>query len=83
MRTPSQLDYPIEILFDLTPGKIDIPLDWTVEQAVRFVTILAHLEDNVWSLYGDAIIERDRAERLFDEHFNYDDSISPHNDIPY
>jgi hypothetical protein len=83
MRTPSQHDYPIEILFDLTPGKIDIPLDWTVEQADRLVTILAHLQDDVWSLYGDAIMERDRAERLFDEHFNCDDSLSPDNDIPY
>jgi hypothetical protein len=73
MRTPSQHDYPIEILFDLTPGKIDIPLDWTVEQADRFVSTLANLEEAVWSLYGDAIIERDRTERLIDEHFESDD----------
>jgi hypothetical protein len=44
MRTPSKYDYPIEILFDLTPGNFDVPLDWTVEQAERFATILAHLE---------------------------------------
>jgi hypothetical protein len=84
MRTPSKYDYPIEILFDLTPGKFDVPLDWTVEQAERFATILAHLEEAVWSLYGDAIIERDRTERLIDEHFESDDDtyLSSH-DIPY
>ena len=73
MRTLSQYDFPIEILFELTPGKIDIPLDWTIEQADRFVTTLAYLEDAVWSLYGDAIIERDRTESLIEEHFESDD----------
>ena len=85
MRTPSQHDYPIEILFDLTPGKIDIPLDWTAEQADRFVTILGHLEEAIWLLYADAIIERDRAERLIEEHFDSDDGtyLSPDDDIPF
>lgn len=85
MRTPSQHDYPIEILFDLTPGQIDIPLDWTAEQADLFVTILGHLEEEIWLLYGDAIIERYRAERLIEEHFESDDHtcLSPDEDIPF
>ena len=85
MKTLSQHDYAIEILFDLTPGKIDIPLDWTTEQADHFVTILGHLEEAIWTLYGDAIIEKDRAERLIDAHFESDDdtSLSPNDDIPF
>jgi len=85
MKTPSQHDYAIEILFDLTPGKFDVPLDWTAEQADRFVTILGHLEEAVWTLYGDAIIDRDRVVRLIEEHSesNDDTYLSPDDDIPF
>jgi hypothetical protein len=85
MRTPSHHDYPIEILFELTPGKFDIPLDWTPEQADRFVTILGHLEEAVWILYGDDIIKWDRAERLIEQHFENDDNddLYPDDDIPF
>lgn len=86
MRTPSQHDYVIEILFDLTPGKIDIPLDWTAEQADRFVTILGHLEETIWTLYGDDIIERYRIERLIERQLESDDvsGLSPDDDdIPF
>jgi hypothetical protein len=85
MRTPSQYDDAIEILFDLTPGKIDIPLDWTTEQAEHFVTVLGHLEEAVWTLYGDAIIEKDRTENLIEKHFESDDDtdLSPDDDIPF
>ena len=85
MKTLSQHDYAIEILFDLVPEKIHIPLDWTTEQACHFVTILGHLEENIWSLYGDAIIEKDRTENLIEKHFESDDDtdLSPDDDIPF
>ena len=85
MRTPSQHDYAIEILFDLTPEKFHVPLDWTAEQADRFVTILGHLEEAVWTLYGDAIIERDRADHLIEEHSESDDDtyLPTDDDIPF
>jgi hypothetical protein len=85
MRTPSQRDYALEILFKLTPGKFDIPLDWTVEQADRFVTILSHLEEAVWILYGDDIIDRDRAERPTEQLSDNHDDADPYADdeIPF
>ena len=84
MRTHSQHDYPLEIIFELTPGKVDIPLDWTVEQAGRFVTILGYLEEAVWILYGDDIIERDRAEHT-EQFSDSDDDTGPYadDDIPF
>ena len=85
MRTPSQHDYAIEILFDLTPGNFDIPLDWTTEQVVRFVTILGHLEESVWLLYGDDIIERYRLDRILDQLHDDDRNFAPSqdDDIPF
>lgn len=85
MRTPSQLDYALEVLFDLTPGNFDIPLDWTTEQADRFVTILGHLEESVWLLYGDEIIERYRLDRILDRLHDDDRNFSPaqDDDIPF
>ena len=85
MRTPSQHDYAIEILFELTPGKFDIPLDWTTEQADRFVTILSHLEEAVWILYGDDIIERDQAHLIAKQLSDNDDDADPYtdDDIPF
>lgn len=85
MRTPSQHDYAIEILFDLTPGNFDIPLDWTTEQADRFVTILGHLEEFVWSLYGEDIMERYRVDRILDQLHDDDRNIAPSqdDDIPF
>ena len=54
-------------------------------QADRFVTILGHLEEAVWTLYGDDIIERDRAERLIEQLFESDDDtdLFPDDDIPF
>ena len=85
MRTPSQHDYAIEILFDLTPGTFNIPLDWTTEQADRFVTILGHLEESVWSLYGEDIIERYRIERILEQLHDDDRNTvsSQDDDIPF
>ena len=85
MRTHSQHDYPLEIIFELTPGNFNIPLDWTVEQAGRFVTILALLEEAVWIIYGDDITERDRAERFTRKHPDNDDDRDPYaeDDLPF
>ena len=85
MRTPSRHDYAIEILFDLKPGNFDIPLDWTTEQADRFVTILGHLEETVWSLYGEDIMERYRINRILDQLSENDGKTKPStdDDIPF
>ena len=59
-----QHDYPIEILFDWSPGQIEIPLDWTPAQADQMVTFLGHIEERIWTLYGDDLVELARYENL-------------------
>jgi hypothetical protein len=52
-----QHDYPIEILFDWAQGPVDIPLDWTPAQADEMVTILGRIEERIWTLYGDDLVD--------------------------
>jgi hypothetical protein len=67
MKCPKRRDYPIECIFDLSPGYIIIPLDWTPRQAERIVSIIQLLEEKIWSLYADPIISIYREDCLIDE----------------
>ncbi|MBC8426159.1 hypothetical protein H8E07_18755 [bacterium] len=44
---------------------IDIPDDWTAEEALTVVAFLEHLVDAVWAEHGDAMAEHsERLDRL-------------------
>ena len=59
-----QRDYPIETLFDWAKCAVEIPLDWTPAQADEMVTILGRIEERIWTLYGDDLVELARYENL-------------------
>ena len=54
MRRGTQHDYPIENIFNW--GYIEIPLDWTPAQADEMVTIIGRIEERIWTLYGDDLV---------------------------
>ena len=68
MKRPERKDYPIECIFDFSPGNIIIPLDWTPEQAEKITSILQLIDEKVWSIYADLIIAKYREDCLMDEH---------------
>ena len=85
MSIRTQHDYPIEILFDWPPGKIDIPLDWTPFQADNMVTILGHIEEQIWILYGDDLVELARQNLILEKQCEEDltSSTDIEDDIPF
>ncbi len=78
-------DYSIEILFDWKPDLIAIPLDWTPEQAKEIVTILGCIDERIWTLYGDDLVNLARYENLQDDHPKDDlyPSSNIGDDIPF
>lgn len=85
MNSRIQHDYPIEFLFDLKPGKINIPLDWTAEQAETMVIILEHIEEQIWYLYGDDLADLARENVFIDSSASSDDNSTENfeDDIPF
>ena len=66
-------------------GNFVIPLDWTTEQTDQFITILGHLEETVWMLYGEDILERYRIDHILDQ-LSENDGNTNHasdDDIPF
>jgi hypothetical protein len=57
--------FPIEIILTLKPHQLDFPLDWTPENARVALRTLAQIEEKIWSLYGDDIIEMERRDRVY------------------
>ena len=57
--------FPVEIILSLKPHQLDFPLDWTPENARDALHTLAQLEEKIWLLYGDDIIEMERRNRLY------------------
>lgn len=80
-----QHDYPIEILFDWAKGAVEIPLDWTPLQADEMVTILGHIEERIWTLYGDDIVDLARAQTYVGHPSDCDPNspYDPDEDIPF
>jgi len=78
-------DYPIEILFDCTPEQLDIPLDWTPLQADKIITTLGHIEERIWTLYGDDLVELARAQTYIGNppDDNPHSPYNPEDDIPF
>ena len=78
-------DYPIEILFDWANGEIDIPLDWTPAQADQIVTILGQVDERIWALYGDDLVELARAQTYVghSSDCDTDSPYEPDEDIPF
>ena len=85
MNARFQRDYPIEILFDWSPGKIEIPSDWTPFQADEMITTLELIEEKIWILYENDLMELARHELIVDEQF--EDDLAPstyiEDDIPF
>jgi hypothetical protein len=44
-------------------GVVQIPLDWTPEQARAVIEILGSIEEEIWSLYGDDIMKIIKSQR--------------------
>jgi hypothetical protein len=65
MKRQKHHDYPIEVIFDWNPSHIIIPLDWTPAQAETAAAILNLIEEKIWTLFGDAIIEMEQRERVY------------------
>lgn len=57
--------FPIEIILGLKPHQLDFPLDWTPENARTALRTLAQIEEKIWSLYGDDIIDMERRGRVY------------------
>jgi hypothetical protein len=57
--------FPVEIILCLKPHQLDFPLDWSPENARDALHTLAQLEENIWLLYGDDIIEMERRDRVY------------------
>jgi len=68
MRYPIRKAYPIECIFDFSPGNIVIPLDWTPKQAEKIASILQLIDEKIWSIYADLIIAKYKEDCLIDEH---------------
>jgi type II secretory pathway predicted ATPase ExeA len=45
-----------------TKGYIRFHLDWTPAQANEMITILGHIEEQIWTLYGDDLVVIARAQ---------------------
>jgi len=80
-----QRDYPIEILFDWKPGQMDIPLDWTPAQADDMVTILGRIEERIWTLYGDDLVDLARYDTVVQDQCDAELPVSSiiEDDIPF
>ena len=65
MKKQKHYDYPIEIIFDWNPSRIIIPRDWSSTKAEMAAAILNHIEERIWLLYGDAIIEMEQRDRVY------------------
>lgn len=58
-------EFPIEIILSWNTSQLDFPLDWTPETARVALRTLAQIEEKIWSLYGDDIIEMERRDRSY------------------
>ena len=85
MTSRIQREYPIEILFDWKPERVVIPLDWTPEQADKIVTILGRIDERIWTLYSDDLVNLARYENLLENHLEADLKASANieDDIPF
>ena len=84
MKRQKHHDYPIEIIFDWNPSRIIIPLDWSLSKAETATEILNQIEEKIWNLYGDAIIEFEMQNRFLASTINDSDVIdSIDDDIPF
>jgi hypothetical protein len=57
----SKPDYPIELFLHWRAQQIHIPLDWTPLQADTVITTLGQIEERIWILYGDDLINLAKA----------------------
>lgn len=67
MKYPKRKDYPIECIFDFSPGNIVIPLDWTPEQAEKITSVIQFIDNRIWSIYGNLIIAKYREDCLTEQ----------------
>ena len=76
--------YPIEIILGLKPHQLDFPLDWTPDNARAVLRTLAQIEEKIWSLYGDDIIEMERRDRVYVSSIEKSTAVdSAGDDIPF
>jgi hypothetical protein len=81
MRRGTQHDYPIENIFNW--GYIEIPLDWTPAQADEMVSILGRIEEQIWILYGDDLVDLACHEAPVDWEAELTVSDLAEDDIPF
>ena len=75
--------FPVEIILCLKPHQLDFPLDWTPENARNALRTLAQLEEKIWLLYGDDIIEMERRDRVYVSSAVSSADDSSGDDIPF
>lgn len=77
--------YPIDILLDWTPDHIIVPIDWTPTQADKIVTILGRIEEQIWTIYGDDLVELARHEATIENQWKdeLDAATIIEDDIPF
>jgi hypothetical protein len=75
--------FPIEIILSLKPHQLDFPLDWTPTKARAALRVLAQIEEKIWLLYGDDIIELEQRDRVYvsSKEISTDDDST--DDIPF
>jgi hypothetical protein len=52
---------PVRLNLGTTPARIELPLDWTPDQALAVFEVLGALREHLWACYG---LEIQRALRL-------------------
>ena len=77
MISRNQYQRLIEKLCDWSRVNVHVPLDWTTEQADEMLTILGRIEEELWIIYGDEIVEleshRALRKKLVDDDYIEDD----------
>ena len=58
-------EFPFEIILSWKAHQLDFPLDWSPDTARAVLRTVAQIEEKIWSLYGDDIIEMERRDRLY------------------
>jgi hypothetical protein len=43
---------PVRLDLSTTPARIDLPLDWTTDQALAVFEVLGALREHLWACYG-------------------------------
>jgi hypothetical protein len=71
---------PVRLNLGTTPERIELPLDWTSDQALAVFEVLGALREHLWACYGTEIQQALRLQQSSPETYmptDIDDSDVP------